>query len=1694
MNKPTKILILSTIISYMSGNVLNCQTGQPDNTRLIDLDWTGKSTEECKTYIQNAIEMTNNQDDPFFKPINDLCLPDNQVVSIDILCSNTLQTTQSILRGFFFLDRGLQEPENQIYKKNQCTCQNKCNIQESSAYTFKIHQDNNVGYFTTKNSCMAFCMNGYEIYPTSYIVNTFPDPSIDNQVLKKGLDECNMHLNHTIPKFKQIAIMHAEFCHAFALCEKFKEIYNADILLAETCIYGFNFNDDHTLTDEEKFWIGQSDENLQSVSTRCLHFNIPQNSSSTLTEAESCFNVFANNNISIEERNETHCFSRQLQFIDVDSPSVNICEDDHDPIGPDTTLFFSKKFFIVNTLLIQCLMGESNPVSDPQKDITSCICKDPVSFEVEKFDTSCIDLFYIENNISSFNLENNFSFSNIINTESPHVSFDSTGACSCPFSNFFDYLAFQESCALCFINGRNSTFEVLSTSERFLFLQSQHISPPSLITNQTKEECESQNGFNGDDINTACIDGNDVCLLKIIKDTTNNSFQPLFIKQNESLQCILNQLNDMELNNNNIIFDCPLNENCSNLTCSIEYVEKCKEDDNFSQFCADFVNDSCSDCEINNVSLNTCVIDNGQAFLFSEYDACSLNCINQNIKLCKENENCLHLTNDENTLCQEIFSISQCEIECQSRNNTDLYCSFNSSVEEDCISEIDGCLEICNGNNNRVLCTSPDLSCFQSYCNDFISTNPSCKCLDCVNPTLEFCKNYDSNLTCDDYCTNKFCIKTTITNEILYDLEEITYICDNNPSSDNINLKQCENCITAIDCCEEFCDFPEMVCSIINGLAIYADEQSLCDASCSNKSVSFPSNDIICCEDFCENHSATFCLYNEFNDSVILFDDTDSCQNHCNDIEGYSITDDSTICVSCTDTCFGLDDINNIYCEFDENIESTCYTAFKKCQKECSDGTINLVNCENTETINCFKDFCIQFNPSFDSCECFNCNNSIFEPSIEICTQFNSVCNCTNVTEGNFCVRNIDVNDNWTFELDAFTCQNNDNVIVCNECIDSSECCEKFCNFTEGKCVKFENELTNQFKTADEFCNLTCRNESFIEQPTLNNCCEDLCNNHFQDFCLTNNDDVILFTPDSDCSNICADIDLNSYEITNDDNKCKTCEEKCDDEDDFEEIYCFFDEDINKICINSKENCLKNCNNELNEVVKCEETNEGEDNFEYNCLVNFCNDFNKSFCDCLACNNSSLDLCKAYIPNCSCNDCLDVIYCKQKNLNDIVSYERFTNLECCGSNPPEETNDIRVESCITCNDNNDCCEHFCNFTEDKCAKINLENKFYKSHEICKKSCDESISFEIQDKIEPCCKDICINHSNALCYFANNRYSLFDTQNCEDLCNDLENANDFKIIDNYSLCTNTMTCEELAETKPDGKYCNSNFDVFDSFLSYCNSVNGVIDEFDYVLCTKAKCNKRQCKKLFFDKTCKNDDKKQLSVVGEHGECFFFNNREDLEDEFSNMLPEWKIFKCKYSCEQKCLQSIEYKSFYISRYIPKCDEEKAYYCYRNKIISFIEYTFHRKCLQKPDDYFKKCDDYRCKNTRCKIYDKSSDDTSHDSDENTILDKRFIWNSNMNLTYSFSIPKSKRKNFIKFKDYQYILKKRKHKQNYQILQNIISITLQQYGCYLFNGKRYVKKIRKDYCSDTQFLSLCASMNVNSFKECKEECQKLV
>ena len=1468
MNNPTIIFILS-IISYMNGNVMNCQTGQPDNTRLIDLDWTGKNTEECKTYIQNTIEMTNNQGDPFFKPINDLCLPDNRVLSIDVLCSDTLQTTQSILRGFFFLDRGLQEPENQIYKENQCTCQNKCNIQESSPYTFKITHENNVGYFTTKNSCMAFCMNGYEIYPTSYIVNTFPDPSAANVVLKKGLDECNMHLNHTIPKFKQIAIMHAEFCHAFALCEKFKEIYNADILFAETCIYGSNFNDDHILSDEEKFWIGQSDENLQTVSTRCLHFNIPQNSSSTLTEAESCFNVFANNNISIEERNETHCFSKQLSFDGVNNGShiVNICEDDQDPIGTDTTVNLFKKFFIVNTLLIQCLMGESNPVPNAQSDITGCICQDPFPSVVEKFDTSCIDLFFIENGISSFNLQNNFSFFNIINTESPHVSFDSTGACSCPFLNFFDYLAFQESCALCFINGRNRTFEVLNTSERFLFLQSQHISSPSLITNQTKEECESQNGFNGDDVNSACIDGNDICLLKKIKDPSNNNFQALFTKQNESLQCILNQLNDVELSNNNVIFDCPLNENCSDLTCSIEYVEKCKADTNFSQFCEDFVNNSCGVCDINNISLNTCVIHNNQAFLFSEYDACSLDCINPNIKLCKENENCLHLTNDENIKCQEIFSISQCETECQSLNNTNLYCSFNSSVVEDCISEINGCLEICNGNNERVLCSAPDLSCFQSYCSDFISTNPSCKCLDCVNPTLEFCKVYDSDLTCDDYCTNMFCTKTSTTNEILYDLIEITYICDNNPSLDNINLKQCANCLTTDECCEEFCDFSEAMCAIIDGLAIYADEQILCNASCSNKTISFPSN--------------------------------------------------------------------------------------------------------NTS------------------------------------------------------------------------------------------------------------------------------------------CCEDLCNNHFQDFCLANNDNVIFFTPDTDCSKICAETDFNSYEITNDDNKCKTCEEKCINEDDSEEIYCSFDEDINKICISAKENCLKNCNNELNEVVRCEETNEGEDNFEYSCLVNFCNDFNKSFCDCLECDNTSLDLCKAYIPNCNCNDCLDVIYCKQKTLNDIVSYERFTNLECCGSNSPEETNDIKIESCITCNDTSDCCEHFCNFTEDKCTRIDLGYKFYKSHEICEQSCDESISFEIQDKIEPCCEDICTNHSNTLCYFANNKYSLFDTQNCEDICNDLKNTNDFKITDNYSLCTNTMTCEELAETKPDGKYCNRNFDVFDSFLNYCNSVNGMIDEFDYVLCTKAKCNKRQCKKLFFDKACKNDDKKQLSVVGEHGECLFFDNREDLEDEFTDVIPDWKIFECKYSCEQKCLQSIEYKSFYISHYIPKCDEEKAYYCYRKKIISSIEYAFYRKCLQKPDDYFKKCDDYRCKNTRCKIYDissrdtssrdtssrdTSSRDTSHESDENTISDNRFIWNSNMNLICSVSIPKNKRKKFIKFEDYQNVLRKRKHKQNKQISQNIISITLQHYGCYSFNGKRYVKKIRKDYCLDTKFLSLCAEMNVSSFKECKEECQKLV
>jgi hypothetical protein len=1445
MNTLSIIFLLSITLSFV--------IAQPNPNRLLPLDWSDvQNGTSCIDYITDQIKITNDQlpVTDFLIPINDLCLQSGDVISIENFCLNNQNSINiSVLKDFFFLDKGLNDSANLDYKKRQCECQLKCNTTRDSPYTFKIQKDDEIQYYTTQNFCIAFCLNGYEIYPTSYIVNTFPKFDVSNESLLKGLDECSMFLDHTIDKFKQITIMQAEFCHALAFCEQFKEIYLLDITEAESLIYNELIDGDSILTNDQKYWIGQDNEHIASFPIRCQHFNVSNNPVNTGTAAEACFDNFSDTNTETFCIKTTYLFSGIDKFDDQDI--INICDNSEGkPIGMTTTVNLGLEFTIVNSKIIQCLIGFNQNLVIQSDNVLECVCSNPSS-SATKFDTSCIDSFFEINALTSFDDSKNYSSTAINNTSNPNYSFDSTGKCSCDYIGLFDFMNIAESCALCFIDGTSSSFKTLSLEERFFFIQFPHISPPSFITNHTQEECESLQ------LATNCALEGEICSLKILQG------KAFFTKQTKNFSCVLGELDNPVLNSVNFTFDCADTENCSDISCAEEYVNKC-EADSLNPICSIVqISSICSECKNMSKILKTCIIDNSNALLSNENESCvRKNCMNHNIKVCKENENCLNiidepLNDEENTQCQNLFNNPDCETNCQSKDNVEnTFCKFGFELIPDCITEQENCINLCNDIDDRIECSninSDILTCFQSFCEQ--SSNPpmSCGCFDCVTDTIV---------------------------------------------------------------------------------------------------------------------------------------------------------------------------------------------------------------------------------------------------SLEVCKEFNTICDCYNYTEGNLCIKTTDMNDNDTFNLEKYVClsdlQEIDNVVLCDDCNDSTDCCKQFCTFTESKCIILENE--NVFQNSEELCSLTCEDKNFIEQPDLKSCCIDLCLNHTETFCLVNDESTILFNNESNCSIECEKLDNNTYELINDIDKCKTCEERCENFNDSITNLCSFDINAQKNCITEKEECIRICNREIVETVICTDNTN-----EFDCLNVFCTAFvDKTVCNCLECTNSSLDLCKIFIQEtpCSCDECSDVSYCEQNSINETVSYRFFTNIECCGNIAPEDSEGNVIQPCATCNNKTDCCHSFCNFTENKCIKKDTEFFFYNPNQLCDSSCDESVSIEIEDTFEVCCKDICQNHSDELCYFANNEYSLFDSgSNCNDLCNNLVNIDDFQITNNISLCTSTMTCEQQSEAKPIGEYCNRDKDIFDSFIDYCNSVNGEFEETDFVYCPNGDCKrKRDCKKAFSIKDC-NYSKKQLAVISEDDQCLFFNSEQELMNEYPNGLPDWQIYKCKYSCEDKCKKSIDFFNFYISHVIPDCNEKENLYCYRRRIISSFENKFYINCLKTKHFESIKCNDHSCSNTNCK---KSNHQMNlkykkHSSNKNKFqsIEENFFWTDDMNLHVYYSSRKLSHKMNYKFNDFKKLLRKRKYKNKKNIIKNIKSLILQNYGCYSINGVKVMRLVKKDDCNENKYEKLCAQMNVSNLRECKIKCE---
>ena len=129
------------------------------------IDWSS-STSSCSDLIKSYFPIVNSSG--YFKPslqLTNVCKKDGTLMAINDCVNENLQKIE-VLTYFFSL------PENNTAR--QCECQSKCINIHRSSYTMKFIDNNTDSYFTTSNPCVAFCNKGYEIFLSSFALNSFP--------------------------------------------------------------------------------------------------------------------------------------------------------------------------------------------------------------------------------------------------------------------------------------------------------------------------------------------------------------------------------------------------------------------------------------------------------------------------------------------------------------------------------------------------------------------------------------------------------------------------------------------------------------------------------------------------------------------------------------------------------------------------------------------------------------------------------------------------------------------------------------------------------------------------------------------------------------------------------------------------------------------------------------------------------------------------------------------------------------------------------------------------------------------------------------------------------------------------------------------------------------------------------------------------------------------------------------------------------------------------------------------------------------------------------------------------------------------------------------------------------------------------------------------------------------------------------
>ena len=148
-----------------------------------------------------------------------MCTPNGELVKIKD-CVHISENKIDILPYYFSL------PENN--EELQCMCQSKCADIQTDSYTMKFYTNSTAKYFTTNNGCVAFCNKGYEIFLSSFALNSLLQNSFTSPT--KIFDtNCYNALSDSYSKGVQIELIKIQLCKANIICDILISQFSEDI-------------------------------------------------------------------------------------------------------------------------------------------------------------------------------------------------------------------------------------------------------------------------------------------------------------------------------------------------------------------------------------------------------------------------------------------------------------------------------------------------------------------------------------------------------------------------------------------------------------------------------------------------------------------------------------------------------------------------------------------------------------------------------------------------------------------------------------------------------------------------------------------------------------------------------------------------------------------------------------------------------------------------------------------------------------------------------------------------------------------------------------------------------------------------------------------------------------------------------------------------------------------------------------------------------------------------------------------------------------------------------------------------------------------------------------------------------------------------------------------------------------------------